>query len=282
MAAPIFTLGCDPELFIKGPDGSNVSAHDLIPGDKKAPHRVGKGAIQRDGLAAEFNTDPVAISDFEAFNGNILAVLGDLKSALPAGYTLNPIPTVVFDSKYYEGIPADAKVLGCDPDYCAYSTDIFEPNPRPDGDSGLRSAAGHIHIGWGSDIPTDHPEHMNVCRSIIRQLDWYVGLGMAAIDTDGERRKLYGKAGAYRPKSYGVEYRTPSNAWLISKSYRFFIHSLVNRAVTDMRKGSGYTAETRFSGLRSAQDIINSGDQKAAIAFLKNSLGVMVPTAPKA
>jgi hypothetical protein len=273
-----FTIGCDPEIFVRDASGVAVTAHGMVEGDKKAPKKVNKGAYQVDGMALEFNTDPVDIGNFEAFNDNIITVLGQMKAAIPEGFGFIAQPSITFAPEYYAGVPAEAKVLGCDPDYCAYSIDIFEPNPRPDGDSGLRSAAGHIHIGWGSDIPTDHPDHIDICRNIIKQLDWTVGLGMCAIDSDTERRKIYGKAGAYRPKSYGVEYRTPSNVWIFSKSYRRFIHRLVNRAITDMSAGRIY--DQLYTSYGNPQTIINEGDQGAAAALLKQLFGISIPAAP--
>ena len=42
---------------------------------------------------------------------------------------------------------------------------------------------------------------------------------------------MYGKAGAFRPKTYGVEYRTLSNAWLFSKKLQSFVYRGVQRAV---------------------------------------------------
>src|SRR5438309_1027987 len=75
-----FLFGCDPELFIVDPDGNFVCA-DMIPGTKENPHGVKFGAVQRDGFAAEINIDPV--SNFEDFNRNIKAVLGQLENMLP-------------------------------------------------------------------------------------------------------------------------------------------------------------------------------------------------------
>lgn len=273
-----FTIGCDPEIFVSDREtGRPISAHDLVPGSKKVPHKVKGGAVQPDGLAAEFNTDAVPIDDFKAFDANIVSVLGQLKSIIPASARLNPVPTVFFDKEYYDSLPSTAKELGCDPDFCAYSDDPSEANPRPDGDSGQRSAAGHIHVGWGSDIPTDHPDHIDVCRSFIRNLDVFVGVAMTAIDTDTERRKLYGKAGAYRPKSYGVEYRTPSNAWIINPVLRRFVHGLVGRAVKDMQGNEPMFAKVAAAGVDVAA-LINSGDKAAAEAFLTKWLSVKIPS----
>ena len=270
-----FMIGADPEIFVKNAAGVNVSAHDIVPGSKKAPHKVAKGAVQPDGLAAEFNIDPVPYNDFAAFDENIFTVLSALQKTLPEGHKFDLRASTVFDKAYYDSLPESAKELGCDPDYCAYSEDPFEPNKRPDGASGLRSAAGHIHIGWGADIPVDHPDHIEICRKLIRNLDVYVGLGMTVFDRDTERRKLYGKAGAYRPKSYGVEYRTPSNAWLPKREYRLFIHGLVGRCLNDMSAGKDIASQ--LAGKYDIASIINDGDAKSAKMILTKSLGVTIP-----
>ena len=274
-----FTIGCDPELFVTK-DGVPVTAHNLIPGDKKAPHKVEAGAIQVDGMAVEFNTNPVPYNDFAAFDKNITTVLTELAAAVKAngpGYKLVPSPTMQFDADYYATVPEEAKILGCEPDYCAYSEEPGVPNARPEGSSGLRSAAGHIHIGWGSDIPTDHPDHIQVCRSFIRNLDCFVGLAMTVIDTDAKRRELYGAAGAFRPKSYGVEYRTPSNEWLKGRRRRSFIHGLVVRAIEDMKSGTPMYDKLTKKGI-DVRAIINSGDVEQAKDALKTFMSVTVPT----
>lgn len=65
---------------------------------------------------------------------------------------------------------------------------------RPEGDRLFRTGAGHIHIGWGADIPVDNREHHEICASFVKMLDATVGLFMTCIDRDPRRRELYGKA----------------------------------------------------------------------------------------
>lgn len=45
-------------------------------------------------------------------------------------------------------------------------------------------------------------------------MDLYLGVPSILMDGDTDRRRLYGKAGAYRSKPYGVEYRTLSSFWV--------------------------------------------------------------------
>jgi hypothetical protein len=50
-------------------------------------------------------------------------------------------------------------------------------------------------------------------------LDLFVGIPSIFMDhdpTSARRRKVYGQAGRYRPKEYGMEYRSLGNFWLAS------------------------------------------------------------------
>ena len=58
------------------------------------------------------------------------------------------------------------------------------------------------------------PSHIEACRIMVKSMDVLLGAGSCFYDKDRKRRQLYGKAGAFRPKAYGVEYRSLSNAWL--------------------------------------------------------------------
>lgn len=229
-----FTIGCDPEVFVAR-KGKIVSAHGLVPGDKKNPYPVPGGALQVDGMALEFNIDPVdipnnmyGVSGSHIFSRRVLNTMRHLRDNLPEGHTLRIEPFFEFSKDYLESQPDDAKELGCDPDMNAYT---LEPNPAPDKDVLYRTTAGHIHIGWGQDIPVDHPDHLAICAQTIKTLDAVLGVISVVLDDDVRRRQLYGKAGAFRAKPYGVEYRTPSNFWLKNDYLRRWVYNATRYAL---------------------------------------------------
>lgn len=202
-------VGADPEIFMsKG--GKFVSAHGAVPGDKKNPHKVDKGAVQVDGMALEFNIDPA--KNEKEFITNLTTVMAVLKDMVP-GYELNAVPVANFDKEIMDAQPLEALELGCEPDFNAWEDGAV--NPRPDGKVSFRTGAGHVHIGWGSDFDINDPNHLEACCMVAKQLDYYLGLGSLLYDEEGvKRRVMYGAPGCFRPKSYGVEYRVLSNAWL--------------------------------------------------------------------
>lgn len=273
-------VGADPEVFIRDPDSLrpisavNERGHARIPGTKLRPHKIKKGAIQVDGTACEFNIDPADSRD--AFIGNIKAVYGQLQAIIKKqGYQLVADPVVVYDKDYFAGIPDAAKELGCDPDFNAWTG---QANPRPDGlQTTMRTGSGHIHVGWteGAD-PTD-PSHFNDCVAVAQQLDYYLGLYGLLWDSDDDRRILYGKAGAFRPKPYGMEYRTLSNAWLRYPALYGWIYDSVQKAMTDLienrlavEDNGDVAAHLINTGDRDWQKVINwdsgVGDPMALIA----------------
>lgn len=230
---PGFTFGCDPELFITGPDGKPVSAEGLIPGTKLEPYKVNYGAVQVDGMAAEFNIDPV--DNFEEFNGNIVMVLKQLRGMLPTGYKLLPVPSIVFDEETWTGSPEKAKELGCTPDFNAWTGEVNPPPNCPENPR-LRTASGHLHIGWTDGEDLSDLQHVLNCRDLVKQFDWYLGAWSVKADPDPARRLLYGKAGACRYKPYGVEYRVLSNFWLTTKERRLNVWNRMQQGILDMRK----------------------------------------------
>ena len=247
-------VGCDPELFVRK-DGALVSGYGLIPGTKSAPHPVDKGAVQVDGMALEFNIDPARHS--KEFITNIKTVLQQLHSMIP-GYDLAVQSVANFGEEYMKAQPEAALELGCDPDWNAYTGAI---NDRPDGSQHFRTAAGHVHIGWTEGEDVNSSQHMSRCMSVVKQLDVILGVPSILFDKEGgERRKMYGKAGAFRPKPYGVEYRPLSNKWIGSDSLMEFVFNKTVEGVSMLMSGKAI-----FASIKDAEDIINTSDEARAM-----------------
>lgn len=224
------TIGCDPELFVTK-DGKFRSAHGLIPGTKDKPHVVKDGAVQVDGMALEFNIDPVNTED--DFVAKVNSVMGQMKEMVP-GYEFAIVPSCRFNGNHFRAQPEEAKELGCTPDFNAYT---LNANPRPDNKTTMRTASGHIHIGFCEDADVDSEDHMIRCATLVKQLDVYLGMTSLLFDPDTKRRAMYGAAGAFRPKPYGVEYRVLSNSWLLSEARMRFVYKQTVRAVNDLMNG---------------------------------------------
>lgn len=195
------TIGADPELFLTN-GGRLISAIDRIGGSKQEPLDIGEGcAIQEDNVAAEFCIPPAEkVEDFiksiQYATNYIRAIARDYQLDLAIG-----IASYSFDKDQLAH--PKAQEFGCDPDYNAWT---LEMNPRPQAtDACLRSAGGHVHIGTKKDI-----------IEVVKCADLYLGVPSTLKDSDTKRRQLYGNAGCFRPKPYGVEYRTLSNFWIWS------------------------------------------------------------------
>lgn len=234
-------IGADPELFVKKKGRKSfASAHGLVQGTKDNPFKVDCGAVQVDGMALEFNIDP-ASSEVE-FRNNIQTVTNILREMVPE-YDLIPTPTADFSPKLIAAQPEEALELGCDPDFDAWNNGAI--NPKPNGKVNFRTGAGHIHIGWTDGVDINHPEHLEACQMVVKQLDWSIGILSTMFDKDERRRSMYGNWGAYRPKPYGVEYRVLSNAWLRHPDLVSWVYRTTVKAVQDLYKGKVKYSQTR-------------------------------------
>lgn len=227
-----FLIGADPELFVRDRDGNLVSAYGMIPGTKSDPFEVEGGAVQVDGMALEFNINPAKTAD--EFNNNIVNVLRQLKEMIPAGYEFDFSPVAEFGKDYIQSQPEEARELGCDPDFNAYTG---KANPKPNVDYPFRTASGHIHIGWTSAQDINVQEHIEACHMAVKQLDCILGLPSRRWDKDRTRATMYGKFGAYRPKHYGVEYRTLSNTWVNHEDRRRFVFNAAQSSMKELVTG---------------------------------------------
>ena len=226
-------LGADPEFFVKK-DNVNVSAHELVPGTKSEPYRISGGHVQVDGTAIEFNIDP-AKSSFE-FSYNIEGVLSQIRDMVPKEYSFDYKPSVRYSKSLMDSLPDKAKELGCEPDYSAYS---IEPqrNARPNTRNLMRTGAGHIHIGWTEKMDPFDLSHYWDCRQVTLQMNNVVSPLSKLWDSDENRPSMYGNGPTLRPKPYGVEYRTPSNAWLNYPKLWGWFYDLAESVLENMQKG---------------------------------------------
>lgn len=235
----ITTIGCDPEVFLKR-GGEVVSAIGKVGGTKANPIPVKGGTLQEDNILAEIGIDPA--KDRHTFVQRVQGVLGILKER--TGCDLDIASSHTFTKEWLLKQGGNALAFGCDRDYNIYTGSA---NPRPPGRTLVRGAGGHVHIGVSSaDIP-----------SLIKTLDLYLAVPAVIMDPDTERRKVYGKAGCYRKKPYGVEYRTLSNFWLRDKELMEWLYDRTIRAVFDHR-------EVRLPDETYIQACINNSDREMA------------------
>lgn len=251
-------IGCDPELFVKK-NGVYHTAYGLIPGTKECPYPVEKGMVQVDGMALEIGIEPAETP--EEFKHNLKTVLNHLREMVPSEYEFAVDPIAEFSKEHMMDMPEEALALGCMPDWDAYTGNT---NPSPRAHPVMRTAAGHVHVGMLDETvyPYDQ-EHIANCCEYIKEMDYHVGLPSVILDPDDKRKEMYGKAGAFRPKPYGFEYRTPSNYWLKSDGLMDLIFRNTRIAVRSMRDGVTYFR--RYGTL--ARDIINSNNRKEAMLF---------------
>jgi len=230
-------LGADPELFIVDKAGTFISAHDIIPGSKKSPFQVECGAVQPDGVAAEFNIDPAETED--QFNRNIETVLkqmDEMVKKVDKDLILRFVPLAKFSERVWSSVPDQAKVLGCDPDFNVHGEVNENPIMRLE-DRPIRTAAGHVHIGWTNvDDPTVR-DHFEDCLYIAQGF-YNAHLLSFSPNTQDEQERLryYGHSGSFRPKKYGVELRAPSNVWVSEEKLR---RKMFNEVRTTLQEITG-------------------------------------------
>lgn len=259
-------VGADPETFLFDGD-KPVSAFGTIEGDKENPLKVKQGAVQVDGMALEFNIDPA--SDEEEFISNITTVLGEMQRLVPQ-FRIVAVPVAHFGQEYLATQPEKATELGCNPDYNAYTG---TENEIPDASLDFRTGAGHVHIGWGNKIDQDEM-HYRDCRSVVKQMDVFLGVPSVIYDQESGRRQMYGRAGCFRPKSYGVEYRVLSNVWVGSEELQRWVYRATKAAMAALE-----TPEGRLFlqvDEEEVQRIINTSDVAAARAMCEK-FGLSVP-----
>jgi Phage phiEco32-like COOH.NH2 ligase-type 2 len=206
----MFKLGADPEIFLQDAAHAYVSAIGKIGGTKEQPKPlpIGDGfAVQEDNVAIEYN---IPASDSKhAFTNNINKAMSFLSDTV-AHMGLQFANTSAVSYPMTELMDERALVFGCDPDYNAWRKGKRNPRPKAS-DPTLRTCGGHVHIGGIDTNPFMSEEDV---INFIKHMDLYLGVPSILMDSGELRKQLYGKAGAFRYKPYGCEYRSLSNFWV--------------------------------------------------------------------
>lgn len=208
----VVTLGCDPEFFlINRVNQSYVSSIGLIGGSKDKPLPIAAGEhlglqVLEDNVTLEFNINPATTAN--ALFSNVREAKAIINNTLLFPRNLQ-LAENINSAEFPDAQLANeqARVFGCDPDFDAYSQGKMRTPPTPSLLKNARCAGGHVHLGWDKS-KCNVPDW-----AIVQMLDLCAGLWHYSLFGVGIRRQHYGLAGLYRPKPYGIEYRTPDNSW---------------------------------------------------------------------
>lgn len=219
-------VGADPEFFLYDPEREvYVSAIGKIGGTKENPRPIdNKGSfVQEDNVLGEMNIIPAKTS--MEFVNNVDLVRKYLKRHV-FPLRMNFSPVVNFTMADLDS-PA-AWVNGCDEDFSAWEK-VENEIPSLIGNT-QRTAGGHIHISY--DKPT-----ISSMLDLIKALDIFVGVPLSRYEHNSVRQETYGRAGNFRPKDYGVEYRTPSSLWAESNDKVYAVFESVIQTISWLNKG---------------------------------------------
>lgn len=227
-------LGADPELWAtKGgkiipaseagfPEGKYIEVNRI-----KAENN--QMTAYRDGYAVELNYSTPHLCR-GTMGSYTIAFIKQLQSRF--GIKFSTLPAITVTEEEISSLPADVAMLGCSPSRNAYEkgkTSDEDPTEVMGGINEIgvepgtfyphRSLGGHL---WISNTSMSFNRNLEAVVKTVKLFDYYVGLPLTALFERPEafiRRKLYGKAGEFRTKTFpnnikAIEYRVPSSEWL--------------------------------------------------------------------
>lgn len=219
-------IGCDPELvlFDKVLD-KIVPAVGLVEGTKDKPFMFPNGGMmQLDGLALEFGTPPVKpVRDnfSRALKETLDYVRQYLLDKHGDRYELRCGSIVDFSDDIADDDPSLA--IGCDPQFHLprdYNQGLELIHTGSTNNPAKIPLGGHIHFGLGRNLSSQLAE--DSAKSLLKAYPMcvIVSEGRPAL-FGNERVDVMGILGlnAVRIKSYGVEYRNYSSAWLACPTF---------------------------------------------------------------
>lgn len=214
-------LGADPEFFLMNQTtGDPVPIIGMLGGTKDKPQDMGSGFYaQEDNVMAEYNIPPCPTrSDFAAsISAGQRLILNKLNAdskKTKVKYGVYPSSEAWFPQSVLEH--PQAATFGCSTDYDGYTMgepcQRVSPDLLRDREGQWRFSGGHLHLGYKDCLRYEVPEFV-----VAQMCDAYIWLMMHEHDHQPRRRTVYGTPGRFRPKPYGIEYRTLSSYWTVSQ-----------------------------------------------------------------
>jgi len=249
---PRGTVGSDPEFFFIR-DGEVVPSAEVLPENSRN--------VARDGFQGELHPAP---SGCRVSAGSFLAraIFNARGYAREVGAELSFEPGHIISDEVWKKASPEMKRFGCNPTLSAQ-----EKNPHRV--TGLRerfrAGAGHIHLG-NTMLRTNRTDQ-ELAERFVKTLDIVAGNTLVLIDRDplnAVRRKNYGRAGEYRLKSYGLEYRVPSNFWLKHYALWSFASQLCRNAMAIVEQNRDKELMSMIS-MKDVKKAINNNDYELAL-----------------
>lgn len=248
---PMRYIGADPEFFFVDKDNEVVPAKCLL--------SSGLDGIVEDGFQVELHPDPSACRQlFANALNNQLGIAKDL--AKRNGLKLSTKVAMRVGDKPWKMLSQDERRFGCSP-----TSNIHENTKRVTGvRERWRSCGGHIHLTLPNRLKSNPTKVVSV-------LDIVLGNTMVLLDRDDgniTRRKNYGRAGEYRSKSYGLEYRVLSNFWATRYVYLSMVFALARNALGLVESGLDKELLKRVD-FKKVRKAINNNDKDLALETLQ-------------
>ncbi len=260
------SIGSDPELMLFDTQlGRIVSAIPVIKQGKDNPIDLGCGfRMYWDNVLMELAMPPVETG--EQFIANFSALLKRAQAHLGKRYRM--VALAAHDYHPDELKDPVALEIGCSPNFDVYTESMNRPAPFS---SGLRTGSFHLHLG-NKDYQSGEGKMLDFTtrNNAVKLLDIILGCGSVLWDQDKSshaRRALYGKAGEFRPTSYGIEYRVLGPYVMRSPELMRLMFSLLDYAVELMREDN---EQPVLDACQPAlvKEAINEGDKELAMSLL--------------
>lgn len=287
MTYHVLKIGSDAEIFLSNKELLPVPVCGLVGGTKEQPLPVpslGEGyAVQEDNVMLEFNIPPAGSAT--EFSNSLSVMLKYLEGQMRDNHGLNLLAqsSVYFPEEQLQS--EQAKKFGCDPDYDVWRRAV---NTAPDptstmyldekrGVQAMRSSGFHIHVSYHVDDRTPELEEKEL---FIKAQDLFLGVPSIFLEPISQRRQLYGRAGCFRIKDYGHEYRVIGSG-LLSRPDKFeWIFNQTMAAAEWLNTTQAKTGVPPDYQLKEYSSLIREAINRHAIPYAEkvcNAFGIAIP-----